>query len=92
MLVLKFQTSHEIECDKETRSPPRTTKRLCSSMNDDYDWKSVWCANEEMAAETPVEKALDCQYTFPDGADFAGIYVSCQQFSRMGAMFMPSDS
>ncbi|EER25811.1 F-box domain containing protein [Coccidioides posadasii C735 delta SOWgp] len=68
-----------------------TRKSLFRSPENKGDWTSTWCATEAIAAKMPVKQALSCQYIFPEDAKLVGLYVACQEFSRIGGVFQSMD-
>lgn len=72
--------------------------RLCIASPDDpantvgYDWRDVWCRDGPSAERYQQLLARDRVYKPPSESRLVGIYVGCQEFSRVGALYGPNGS
>ena len=89
----------EIEFEIEWNEQPRYEKlRLSIASPDDpantlgYDWRDVWCRDGTSAESYQRLLARDRVYKPPSESRLVGIYVGCQEFSRVGALYEPKVS
>ena len=95
-------TEHELmemEFEIEWHEQPRYEKlRLSIASPDDPantvgdDWRDVWCRDGTSAESYKRLSARDRVYNPPSESRLVGIYVGCQEFSRVGALYEPKVS
>ena len=56
------------------------------------DWRDVWCRDGTSAESYKRLSARDRVYNPPSESRLVGIYVGCQEFSRVGALYEPKVS
>ncbi|KAL4757301.1 F-box protein [Aspergillus foveolatus] len=104
VLVLQFElkTKRKSESnDHPTPNAPTEFKTLCFQRDDQpgtdkhcddreiRDRRSTWCKNT-LSAETFTRKRVsDDVYAPPDGTRLVGLYVRCQHFEHLGALYEP---
>lgn len=89
----------EIEFEIEWNEQPRYEKiRLSIASPDDpantagHDWRDVWCRDAMSAESYQRLLARDRVYKPPRESRLVGIYVGCQEISRVGALYEPKVS
>ncbi|RAK96808.1 uncharacterized protein BO80DRAFT_416097 [Aspergillus ibericus CBS 121593] len=71
--------SHKLSISRSSREGPANTGN--------YDWRDVWCKDRASADSHQRLVSHDTVFPAPSGSRFVGIYVGCQEFSTVGALY-----
>ncbi|KGO74307.1 hypothetical protein PITC_019770 [Penicillium italicum] len=89
----------EIEFEVEKNGQPQSEKlRLSASLPHDpaaavyYKLRAVWCKDDASAESCRRLLERDRVYKPPSGSRLIGIYMRCQEFYRVGALYEPDVS
>ncbi|TPR02659.1 Peroxidase, 2 family protein [Aspergillus niger] len=82
----------EVECNTSPKcqrlglafEPPYTPETTV-----DYGWRDVWCKDRAAVDCTTRQRGSDQVYVAPSNSRLTGIYVGCQKFSNVGAIYEP---
>jgi hypothetical protein len=98
-VVIAEEELVEIEFEIERNEQPLHKKlRFPTALPDDpadtdgYGWRRVWCRDGTSAESYPSLLAHDRAHEPPSGLRLVGIYVGCQRFARVGALYEPQVS
>ena len=58
----------------------------------DYGWRDVWCKDRAAVDCTTRQRGSDQVYVAPSNSRLTGIYVGCQNFRNVGAIYEPGIS
>ncbi|PYH74879.1 F-box protein [Aspergillus vadensis CBS 113365] len=58
----------------------------------DYGWRDVWCKDKAAVECTTRQGGSDKVYAAPSNSRLMGIYIGCQRFSSVGAIYEPDIS
>lgn len=82
----------ELEFEVEQNEQPRYDRISRNSPHEptsaiEYTWRDTWYQNETFAQSHPKALMHDRLYKAPSESRLVGIYVGCQDFSRVGALY-----
>ncbi|KXG47394.1 uncharacterized protein PGRI_012640 [Penicillium griseofulvum] len=92
-----MEIEFEVEQNEQTR--PRYKKlRLLANLHRDpahtvgSNWREVWCKDDASAENCQRVLDRDRVYKPPSGSRLIGMYMRCQEFFRLGALYEPDVS
>ncbi|RAK84621.1 hypothetical protein BO79DRAFT_202256 [Aspergillus costaricaensis CBS 115574] len=91
LVEIDFEVEHNAspKCQRLSLAlePPYTPETAM-----DYGWRDVWCKDKATVECTTRQGGSDKVYAAPSNSRLMGIYIGCQRFSSVGAIYEPDIS
>ncbi|OJI85315.1 hypothetical protein ASPTUDRAFT_65238 [Aspergillus tubingensis CBS 134.48] len=91
LVEIDFEVEHNASPKSQRLSlafePPYTPETAV-----DYEWRDVWCKDRAAVERTTLQRGSDKVYAAPSNSRLMGIYIGCQRFSNVGAIYEPDIS
>ncbi|GLA14303.1 hypothetical protein AnigIFM62618_000679 [Aspergillus niger] len=81
---VEYNTSPKCQRLSLAFEPPYTPETAV-----DYGWRDVWCKDRAAVDCTTRQRGSDQVYVAPSNSRITGIYVGCQNFRNVGAIYEP---